>query len=95
MQLRPMHSSRFFWPDKPNVSRGAWFTMYSGPSNRESEFHVLNWNHSGRGIVLELWYPWDSDWDAGILSQVLMFALLFHILEIGRRNLRVRLRLSA
>ena len=32
---------------------------------------------------------------AGILPQVLIFALVFHILEIGRRNLRVRLGLSA
>lgn len=132
---------RFFWPDKPNVSRGAWFTMYLGASNRESEstsstgitaVGELYWNFGIAGVVIGmlgiglgyglLWrmagenpvyeplrmilyvsvviggmsdMPEAVTVYAGILSQVLMFAFLFHIVEVGRRNSRVRLGLSA
>jgi hypothetical protein len=132
---------RFFWPDKPNVSRGAWFTMYLGASNRESEstsstgitaVGELYWNFGIAGVVigmLGIGFGYGLLWRmagenpvyeplrmilyvsvviggmidmpeavtvyAGILSQVLMFAFLFHVVEVGRRNSRVRLGLSA
>jgi len=132
---------RIMWPDKPNVTRGAWFTMYLGASAREAEstsstgitaVGELYWNFGIPGVVIGmlgiglgyglLWHmaggnpiyeplhmmlyvsvaiggmidmPEAVTVYAGILSQVLMFALLFHILEVGRRNLRVRLGYSA
>ena len=52
---------RFLWPDKPNVSRGAWFTMYLGASNRESEstsstgitaVGELYWNFGITGVAI-------------------------------------------
>ncbi|PYX51732.1 MAG: hypothetical protein DMG76_31255 [Acidobacteria bacterium] len=52
---------RLLWPDKPNVSRGAWFTMYLGASNRESEstsstgitaVGELYWNFGIPGVVI-------------------------------------------
>ena len=52
---------RFFWPEKPDVSRGNWFTMYLGASNRESEstsstgittIGELYWNFGIPGVVI-------------------------------------------
>jgi hypothetical protein len=51
---------RLFWPDKPNVSRGAWFTSYLGFSPREEEATTstgitatgeLYWNYGLWGVV--------------------------------------------
>jgi len=50
-----------FWPDKPAVQRGAWFTMYLGASARESEATTstgmsaageLYWNFGNLGVAL-------------------------------------------
>jgi hypothetical protein len=123
---------RFFWPDKPSVSRGAWFTMYLGASNRESESTTstgitavgeLYWNFGIPGVVIGmlgiglgyglLWrmagetpvheplhmilyvsvviggmidMPEAVTVYAGILSQMILFGALFHVLRAGRRN---------
>jgi len=123
---------RFFWPDKPNVSRGAWFTMYLGASNRESEstsstgitaVGELYWNFGIPGVVIGmlgiglgyglLWrmagenpvydplhmilyvsvviggmidMPEAVTVYGGILSQMMLFGALFHVLRVGRRN---------
>ena len=124
---------RIMWPDKPNVTRGAWFTMYLGASNRESEstsstgitaVGELYWNFGTPGVVTGmlgiglgyglLWrmagenpvlkplhmilyvmvavggmvdMPEAVTVYAGILSQLLVFGVLFHILDVGRRKL--------
>jgi hypothetical protein len=52
---------RLLWPDKPNVTRGAWFTMYLGASAREAEstsstgitaIGELYWNFGLVGVVV-------------------------------------------
>lgn len=123
---------RFLWPDKPNVTRGAWFTTYLGASNRESEstsstgitaVGELYWNFGIPGVVIGmlgigigyglLWrmagenpvceplhmmlyvsiviggmidMPEAVTVYAGILSQMILFAVLIHVLRVGRRN---------
>lgn len=123
---------RFLWPDKPNVTRGAWFTMYLGASNRESEstsstgitaVGELYWNFGIPGVVvgmLGIGFGYGLLWRmagenpvyeplhmilyvsvvvggmidmpeavtvyAGILSQIILFGTLFHVLRVGRRN---------
>jgi hypothetical protein len=125
---------RFLWPDKPNVTRGAWFTTYLGASAREAEstsstgitaVGELYWNFGTPGVVTGmlgiglgyglLWrmagenpllkplhmilytmvsiggmvdMPEAVTVYAGILSQLLVFGILFHILYVGRRKLR-------
>jgi hypothetical protein len=126
---------RLLWPDKPNVSRGAWFTMYLGASYREEEstsstgitaVGELYWNFGIPGVVIGmlgiglgyglLWrmagenpvyeplhmilyimvaiggmidMPEAVTVYAGILSQLLIFGALFHVLDVSRRKLRV------
>jgi hypothetical protein len=125
---------RLLWPDKPNVSRGAWFTMYLGASQREEEstsstgitaVGELYWNFGIPGVVIGmlgiglgyglLWrmagenpvyepfhmilyimvaisgmidMPEAVTVYAGILSQLLIFGALFHVLDVSRRKLR-------
>ena len=125
---------RLLWPDKPNVSRGAWFTMYLGASYREAEstsstgitaVGELYWNFGLPGVVIGmlgiglgyglLWrmagenpvyeplhmilyimvaiggmidMPEAVTVYAGILSQLLIFGALFHVLDVSRRKLR-------
>lgn len=52
---------RFFWPEKPNVTRGAWFTLYLGQARNEREVSTstgqmavgeLYWNFGLGGVVL-------------------------------------------
>jgi hypothetical protein len=54
---------RLFWPDKPGVSRGAWFYAYVGAARTESEATTsiaqtaageLYWNFGFVGVVLGL-----------------------------------------
>jgi hypothetical protein len=126
---------RFLWPDKPSVTRGAWFTMYLGASARESEstsstgitaVGELYWNFGTPGVVTGmlgiglgyglLWrmagenpvlkplhmilyvmisiggmvdMPEAVTVYAGILSQLLIFGVLFQALRIARRRLRL------
>jgi hypothetical protein len=51
---------RFFWPEKPGVSRGAWFTVYLGGASNEEEATTataltapgeLYWNFGTLGVV--------------------------------------------
>jgi hypothetical protein len=51
---------RFFWPEKPDVSRGAWFTVYLGGASNEEESTTstaltapgeLYWNFGTLGVV--------------------------------------------
>jgi hypothetical protein len=52
---------RLLWPEKPNVSRGAWFTTYLGFSPREEEATTstgitaageLYWNFGVPGVMI-------------------------------------------
>jgi hypothetical protein len=125
---------RFFWPEKPNVSRGAWFTMYLGASNRESESSSstgitavgeLYWNFGLPGVVigmLGIGFGYGLLWRmagenpvyeplhmilyvsvaiggmmdmpeavtvyAGILSRMILFGALFHVLRVARLNIQ-------
>jgi hypothetical protein len=126
---------RLLWPNKPNVSRGAWFTAYLGAAPREAEATSstgisatgeLYWNFGLLGVAVGmfgvgllygvLWrmagsnpigllhmllyvivsIPCMIDMPeavtvyAGILSQLLIFGALFHVLDVSRRKLRAR-----
>lgn len=54
---------RFFWPEKPHVTRGAWFTLYLGQARNEREVSTstgqmavgeLYWNFGLLGVILGL-----------------------------------------
>lgn len=56
---------RFFWPEKPNVTRGAWFTLYLGQARNEREVSTstgqmavgeLYWNFGMLGVILGLMF---------------------------------------
>jgi len=56
---------RLIWPDKPNVSRGAWFTAYLGFSSSEEESTTstgitatgeLYWNFGVTGVIAGMFF---------------------------------------
>jgi hypothetical protein len=56
---------RILWPEKPNVSRGAWFTAYLGFSPREEESTTstgitavgeLYWNFGVPGVLIGMFF---------------------------------------
>ena len=120
---------RLLWPNKPSVSRGAWFTAYLGAAAREEEATTstgisatgeLYWNFGVPGVVIGmcgiglfyglLWrmagtnpqkplrmllyvlvsIPGMLDMPeavtvyGGILSQFLLFSVIFYVMEMGR-----------
>ena len=123
---------RLLWPNKPSVSRGAWFTAYLGAAAREEEATTstgisatgeLYWNFGVPGVAVGmcgigllyglLWrmaganpqkpfhmllyvmvsIPGMVDMPeavtvyGGILSQFLLFSVIFYVMEVGRRRL--------
>jgi hypothetical protein len=123
---------RLLWPNKPSVSRGAWFTAYLGAAAREEEATTstgisatgeLYWNFGVPGVVIGmcgiglfyglLWrmagtnpqkplrmllyvlvsIPGMLDMPeavtvyGGILSQFLLFSVIFYVMEMGRGRL--------
>ena len=123
---------RLLWPNKPSVSRGAWFTAYLGAAAREEEATTstgisatgeLYWNFGVPGVAVGmcgigllyglLWrmaganpqellhmllyvlvsFPGMIDMPeavtvyGGILSQFLLFSVIFYVMEVGRGRL--------
>ena len=123
---------RLLWPNKPSVSRGAWFTAYLGAAAREEEATTstgisatgeLYWNFGVPGVAVGmcgiglfyglLWrmagtnpqeplhmllyvlvsIPGMLDMPeavtvyGGILSQFLLFSVIFYVMEMGRGRL--------
>jgi hypothetical protein len=123
---------RLLWPNKPSVSRGAWFTAYLGAAAREEEATTstgisatgeLYWNFGVLGVTVGmcgiglfyglLWrmaganprqplhmllyvlvsIPGMLDMPeavtvyGGILSQFLLFSVIFYVMEMGRGRL--------